>query len=179
MPAQPATSSMPATRSRRTALALLAGLCLSGCGFALRGQTQLPFKTFWSALPKSSLLGGELRRAIRTQGATVVELREEAQLRFELLLEQPEREISALSTSGRPREYQLRYRVRWRARDAREQELVAVTELVLRRAITVLDVQGILNEDEVQLLYRDMRIDAIQQILRRLSVLPVQPPITP
>jgi outer membrane lipopolysaccharide assembly protein LptE/RlpB len=49
--------------------------------------------------------------------------------------------------------------------------------MLLRRAITVLDVQGIVNEEEVQLLYRDMRIDAIQQIIRRLSALPPQPPL--
>ena len=39
--------------------------------------------------------------------------------------------------------------------------------------LTVLDVQGILNTDEVTLLYRDMRLDAVAQILRRLSTVKV------
>jgi outer membrane lipopolysaccharide assembly protein LptE/RlpB len=47
--------------------------------------------------------------------------------------------------------------------------------MLLRRLITVLDVQGILNADEVALLYRDMRVDAVAQILRRLSTVKVAP----
>lgn len=166
---------------RRRALgaagALAAALAAGGCGFKLRGQTELPFKTFWSSLPQNSPLGSELRRSIRTNGATTVDRRDDAQVRLEMLLELPEREIAALSTSGRPREFTLRYRLRWQAKDGADRELIAPTELLLRRAITVLDVQGIVNEEEVQLLYRDMRIDAIQQILRRLSALPPQPPV--
>jgi len=162
---------------RRLLAAGLAALLGAGCGFKLRGQTELPFKTFHAPLPTSSQFGGELRRALRTNGATIVERREDAQVRFDLLGELPEREIAALSTSGRPREYQLRYRVRWQTRDANDRELIGPNEIVLRRQITVLDVQGIVNEEEVQLLYRDMRIDAIQQILRRLATLPPQPPL--
>ncbi len=167
----------PLAGRRRLLVAGLPALLAAGCGFKLRGQTELPFKTFHSPLPASSQFGGELRRSLRTNGATIVERREDAQVRFELLGEAPEREIAALSTSGRPREYQLRYRIRWQVRDASNAELIPPSEMVLRRQVTVLDVQGIVNEEEVLLLYRDMRIDAIQQILRRLAVLPPQPPL--
>jgi LPS-assembly lipoprotein len=156
---------------RRRALAAAPLLLLAGCGFKLRGATELPFSTFYTALPQSSQLGGELRRSVRINGATVVDRREDAQVRFDLLGESVEQEISALSTSGRPREYQLRYRLRWAVRDAAEADLIAPSEMLLRRLITVLDVQGILNADEVALLYRDMRLDAVAQILRRLSTL--------
>ena len=167
----------PLAGRRRLLAAGVPVLLAAGCGFKLRGQTELPFKTFYSPLPASSQFGGELRRSLRTNGATIVERREDAQVRFELLGELPEREIAALSTSGRPREYQLRYRIRWQVRDASNAELIPASEMVLRRQVTVLDVQGIVNEEEVLLLYRDMRIDAIQQILRRLAVLPPQPPL--
>jgi LPS-assembly lipoprotein len=168
----------PLAGRRRLLAAGVPVLLAAGCGFQLRGQTELPFKTVYSPLPASSQFGGELRRALRTNGATIVERREDAQVRFELLGELPEREIAALSTSGRPREFQLRYRIRWQVRDASNAELIPASEMVLRRQITVLDVQGIVNEEEVLLLYRDMRIDAIQQILRRLAVLPPQPPLS-
>jgi LPS-assembly lipoprotein len=157
---------------RALAGAALAGV-LGGCGFTLRGATRLPFSTFYSSMPQSSQFGGALRRALRTNGATVVERRDEAQVRFDLLFESIEREISALSSSGRPREYQLRYRIRWQVRDASERDLIGANEMLLRRAITVLDVQGIVNPDEEALLYQDMRVDAVQQILRRLSTLKV------
>lgn len=153
-------------------LGLAAGM-LGGCGFKLRGVTELPFRTFYSSVSQTSQFGGEMRRAIRTNGATIVERREDAEVRFDLLSEAIEREISALSTSGRPREFQLRYRIRWQVRDAGERDLIPVSEMLLRRAITVLDVQGLVNPDEEALLFRDMRIDAVNQILRRLSTLKV------
>lgn len=156
---------------RRHVLSAAPLLLLAGCGFKLRGATELPFSTFYTALPQSSQLGGELRRSVRINGATVVDRREDAQVRFDLLGESVEQEITALSTSGRPREYQLRYRLRWAVRDATDADLIAPNEMLLRRLITVLDVQGIVNADEVALLYRDMRLDAVAQILRRLSTL--------
>ena len=167
---------VPALRGgRRLALAAAPVLLLAGCGFKLRGATELPFRTFYTSLPQSSQLGGELRRSVRINGATVVDRREDAQVRLDMLSEALEQEITALSISGRPREYQLRYRLRWGVKDAKEGELIAPNEMLLRRLITVLDVQGILNADEVALLYRDMRVDAVAQILRRLSTVKVAP----
>jgi LPS-assembly lipoprotein len=164
---------VPPTRPARRALLTGAGACgaLAGCGFKLRGQTALPFRTFHSSLPPSSLLGGELRRAVRANGATIVDRRDDGQARFDLLGEALEREITALSTAGRPREFQLRYRIRWQVKGTAERELIAPSEMVLRRAIAVLDLQGIVNPEEEALLYRDMRLDAVQQILRRLSTI--------
>lgn len=162
-----------ARRGLLRAGAIAMPVLLAACGFRLRGVTELPFKTFFSALPQSSALGGELRRALRTNGATIVDRRDDAQVRFDLLGESAEQEISALSISGRPREYQLRYRVRWQVRGPGDRELIPAGEMLLRRSITVLDVQGVLNADEVALLYRDMRIDAVSQIVRRLSLVKV------
>jgi LPS-assembly lipoprotein len=161
----------PRAGRRRLLAAGLPVLLAAGCGFKLRGQTELPFKTFHAPLPTSSQFGGELRRTLRTNGATIVERRNEAQVRFDLLAELAEREITALSTSGRPREFQLRLRLRWQVKDAAERDLIAANEMVLRRLITVLDTQGVANQDEEALLYRDMRTDAVQQILRRLSTI--------
>jgi LPS-assembly lipoprotein len=150
-------------------LALTAG----GCGFRPRGSAPLPFSTFHTALPQTAPLGGELRRAVRNQGVRIVERRDDAQVRFDLLGESIEREISALSLTGRPREFLLRYRIRWQVKGMAEQELIPPTEMVLTRPIAVLDAQGLVNGDEEALLFRDMRNDAATQIVRRMSVLKV------
>jgi LPS-assembly lipoprotein len=63
----------------------------------------------------------------------------------------------------------LRLRVRWQLKDGAERDLIGANELVLRRLITVLDVQGVVNAEEEALLYADMRSDAVRQILRRMS----------
>jgi LPS-assembly lipoprotein len=165
--------SPPRRRALRAALPLAAAAMpvLAGCGFKLRGATELPFQTFHSSLPQASILGGELRRALRINGATIVDRRDDAQARFDLLGESFEREITALSTSGRPREFQLRLRLRWQVKDAAERDLIPANEMVLRRQITVLDNQGVANQDEEDLLLRDMRTDAVQQIVRRLGTI--------
>jgi len=164
----------PARPGRRCLLAALP-LLTAGCGFKLRGAADLPFETFYTGVPSASELDGELHRAIRRNGGTIVERREDAQARFDLLGETPERDISALSTSGRPREFLLRLRLRWQLRDSAERDLIPATEMLLRRTITVLDNQGVANQDEEALLYRDMRTDAVQQILRQMSALKAKP----
>lgn len=160
--------------SRRTAARLILGLPLAAvglaaCGFKPRGMASLPFKTFFANVPSASLFGAELRRTVRANGVTVVDRRDAADARFDLLSEINDREITALSTTGRPREYQLRLRVRWQLKDGAERDLIGANELVLRRLITVLDVQGVVNAEEEALLYADMRSDAVRQILRRMS----------
>ena len=49
--------------------------------------------------------------------------------------------------------------------------LIAPTEMVLRRTITVLDVQGQINPEEEALVLRDMRTDAASQVVRRMAVI--------
>jgi len=173
----PSRATPPARRGRRRLLlaALPLPLLAAGCGFKLRGAADLPFDTFYTSVPSASEFGGELRRAIRRNGGTIVERREEAQARFDLLGESQERDISALSTSGRPREFSLRLRLRWQLRDTADRDLIPATEMLLRRTITVLDNQGVANQDEEALLYRDMRVDAVQQILRQMSALKGRP----
>jgi LPS-assembly lipoprotein len=168
----------PTGLPRRRLLALPVGVGLlavqAGCGFALRGAADLPYKVYFVSAAPSSVLGGDLRRSIRANGATTTELRKDAQARLDILADLPESEISAFSTSGRPREYLLRLRVRWRLRDEAERDIIAESELIMRRTVTVLDAQGIVNAGQEVLLNRDMRNDAVQQILRRLST--VKPP---
>lgn len=164
---------VPAAGRRRAVFAAMPAFALAGCGFRLRGTEALPFKTFYPGVPGGSPFGAELRRVVRLQGATVVERRDAAQVRFDLLGEAVERDITALSTSGRPREYEIRLRVRWQARDANETDLIAANDLTLRRPITALDAQGVVSQDEEASLVRDMRSDAVRQIMRRLSTVKV------
>ncbi len=160
------------TVRRRALAALGAAACggaLAGCGFRLRGAAVMPFSTLYLGFPSSTTLSADLRRALRNTGTRLVDLPQEAEVRLDVLSETRERDISAYSTSGRPREYQLRLRVRFRARDASDRELIPVSEILLRRQISVNDSLGTLSADEVALLYRDMENDMIQQLIRRLA----------
>jgi LPS-assembly lipoprotein len=152
--------------------ALGASAALAGCGFKLQGaRTALPFERFHTTIPANTLIGGELRRAVAVSGARVLEGPEQAQVVLRSLFESEERDINAFSVTGRPREYLLRLRMQLRIDDAAGRPLAPDAEITLRRRLAVNDALGTFNAEEAALLYRDMRIDLVQQLMRRLASL--------
>ncbi len=157
------------------ALALTTVLVLSACGFQLRGsnnQAGLPFKTIYLGFPESSLLGTELKRNIRANGETSISPDPKtAQVILEVLSETKEKQVLSLNSQGRVREYTLFYKLRFRVKNNKEAELLAPTEIILKRDISFNEAQLLAKEKEEELLYRDMQSDLVQQILRRLSAI--------
>lgn len=150
--------------------ATLAALLAAGCGFRMRGSADLPFRTLYAGFPPSSSVGADFRRLVRASGTTeIVERPEQAEARLEVLGELREKEIVGFSSTGRPREYQLRLRFSFRLLDAKGIELIAPTELLIRREITTTDTQLVSKEQEEALLYQEMQQDLVQQLLRRLA----------
>ncbi|RZI41422.1 hypothetical protein EGT07_17700 [Herbaspirillum sp. HC18] len=160
---------------RRAALAMTAAFALSACGFQLRGANGtagLPFKTVYIGVGETSPLGIELRRYIRASGSTtVVTDPKAAEAIIEVLNEARERSTLTLNTQGRIREYSLYYRLRFRVKDNQGKELLAPTEIVLKRDLSFNESQAIAKEKEEEMLYRDMQSDLVQQILRRMAAL--------
>ncbi len=76
---------------------------------------------------------------------------------------------------GRPREFQLRLRLQFRATDGGDREFIPPSEIILRRDISAADNQLTARVDEEALLYRDMQKDMVQQLLRRLSSIKMTP----
>lgn len=161
-------------RNAIRALVLALALALTACGFHLRGQAALPFKTVYIGFPENSPVGTELRRYIRASGeASVVDDAKTADAILELLSEAREKAILTLNSQGRVREYSLFYKLRFRVKDPKEKELMPPTEIVLKRDITFNESQVMAKEKEEEMLYRDMQGDLVQQILRRLSALKI------
>ena len=151
-------------------LLLAAVVLLSGCGFHLRGAADLPFKSLYVQAPPTSLFGTQLKRVIVSSSQTeVVEEPKGAEAILQVLDERREKEILSLSGAGRVREFQLRYRVRYRVVDQKQRELVPTSEIVLRRDFSFNDQEALSKESEEALLFRDMQTDAVQQLLRRLQ----------
>ena len=118
-----------------------------------------------------SLFASDLEQAIRSGSQTrIVNSRDEAQAVLTIVGESQEKHILSLSSAGRVREFQLRYRVAYRLTDRAGTDLSAPGEINLRRDMTYDDTQVLAKESEEILLYRDMKADAVQQMLRRLSV---------
>ena len=156
---------------RLPAVAALAAT-LPGCGFRLRGTADLPFQTLYSGVPPGSQLGELFKRELARNTTTrLVQRREDAQVVLQVLGEYREKDIVAYSAVGRPRQYELRQRLRFRASDGGDEEYIRPSEIVLRRDISAADNQLTVRVDEEALLFRDMQIDMVNQLLRRLATI--------
>jgi LPS-assembly lipoprotein len=152
---------------KRILVAFALAVLLAGCGFHLRGQATLPFATLH--VPGNSPLVAELRRNIRAGTPTrLVDDPVGAEAVLEVANEVREKVILSLDTSGRVREFQLRYRVAFRVHDGKGQTWLTPGEIVLTREISFNE-QVLAKESEEALLYRDMQTDMVQQIMRRLA----------
>lgn len=160
------------SRSTRHATHLAAAvlcLLLASCGFHLRGAAPLPFETLY--ISGSPSFATQLARGIRAGSNTrIVSNPKEAQVTLQVVGEQNDRVILSLSGSGRVREIQLRYRISYRLTDSENRELLPTTEVQLKRDLSYSDTDVLGKEQEEALLVRDMRNDAVQQVLRRLQV---------
>jgi LPS-assembly lipoprotein len=162
------SESVRAARWARAA-ALAAALALAACGFQLRGQQSFPFETI--NVPNNTPLGIELQRNIASasERTKLVPSAADAEAVLSVLTEQQEKVILSLNTQGRVREFQLRYRVVFRVASPKGADYIPPTPIVLTRDITFND-QVLAKETEEAQLYREMRSDMVQQIMRRLAV---------
>lgn len=149
---------------------LCTAMALTGCGFKLRGQASIPFETIRVEATGFSAFVNDLERAITSGSQTrVVEDRAQAQAVLRVLGEAQEKHILALSSGGRVREFELRYRVAYRLTTPDGKDLAPPAEIRLRRDMTYDDTEVLAKESEEALLFRDMKSDAVQQVLRRLA----------
>ena len=161
-------------QNRRTLLSLAPVALLSACGFRLRGVPDFAFDSLYIAAPPTSLLARELQRTLEGSSSKLRVLRDPAtmttaQAIMDLIQEQQERVVVGLNASGQVRELQLRLRVKFRLRTLAGVELIPETELLQERDISYNETIALAKEAEEALLYRTMRTDIVQQLLRRLS----------
>lgn len=156
---------------------LIMALCLlSACGFHLRGQMGMPFKTVFLTAPDlNSPFVNELRRNLLANKITLANSAEQADVVLDIVSEIPDRQILTLGGGGRVSEFQLGFRVSLRAYDNKQQNWIPAEEMVLYRNYTYDDAMILAKEAEENLLYQSMRGDMVQQIVRRLSHAKPQP----
>lgn len=164
------------SRQRRvllTASLLALAATLAGCGFHLRGsgpKPDLPFKTLYVAYPAGSAFGLSLKRAIVESGATtVVDKPNDAEAIATLIGESRDRQVLSLNSQGRVREYTLIERAVFQVKDSKGNALLPQTTSEVRRILNYDESQVLAKEQEAAMMYRDMQMDLIQQVLRRIA----------
>ncbi len=165
---------------RRTWLHLALGataLGLSGCGFALRQAPTFAFDTVRMQGMEGTQVSRELREALQVSGLRVLTSStpatgpgaQTAQAILTVLTDQRERVVVGQTAAGQVRELQLRTRFVFRLRTPIDKILIDDTELLLERDISFNETQVLAKDAEEALLYRDMRSDIVQQVVRRLA----------
>ena len=150
-------------------LLLALALVLAGCGFRLRGTSEVPFDTVYLPNPNAGLALDLKRNLQAGTRARVVDDPAAAQAIVAFTEETRFKEILSLTGTGRVREFQLRYRVGFRVHDGKGGDYVPQSTIQLTRDVTFNDTEILAKEQEEQLLFRDMQSDMVQQILRRLA----------
>jgi len=154
----------------RAAGVAAAAQLVGACGFQMRRAAEFGFQTLYAGFPPGSLTGVEFRRKMRiNDGVRLVDRPEAAEVRLEVLSELREKEIVSFSSTGRPREFQLRLSFAFRVTDASAAELVPPTQMMLRRELTTTDEQLIAKEQEEQVIFRRMHSELADQLVLRLA----------
>ncbi|MEO7761387.1 MAG: LPS assembly lipoprotein LptE [Casimicrobiaceae bacterium] len=151
---------------------LLVALCaaLASCGFHIRGDVALPFRTLAIAGSEGSSLVLDLKRNLRGNAkVSLVDRPDQADVTLYVIINQNDKAILTLSGGGRVREFQLTQKVVFRVADATGTEWLAPSEINVRRDFSFNDSQALAKEGEERLLLADMQTDAVQQMLRRLA----------
>ena len=161
----------------RFVIALLLAAALAGCGFQLRGTAALPFETLF--IPNTTGgIGLDLKRNIQSGTHTrVVDDPKLAQAVLQFTDDTREKNILSLSGSGRVREFQLRYRVGFRVHDGKGSEFLPSSQIILTRDFTFNDTDVLSKELEEAQIFREMQLDMVQQILRRISAATPSKPV--
>ncbi len=158
--------------SSRTVVLALAVVLTAGCGFKPVNTAEMPFPTLYVNEGAYSSFGGEFKRFVESnsRSTTLTQTPAQADVVLEILREDQRMQILSLNAEGRVQEYLLRYWVTFRLKDKSGKVLIPADTIVLERDMTYDDDIALAKENEQAFLYRDMQRDAVQQLVRRLSV---------
>lgn len=160
---------------RRLLIAVPAAGLLAGCGFKLRQAPDFAFRSIVIGAGSASPLGNQLRRSLASDGKVEVVVDPQKMLGADVVLfvpqEQREKVVVGVNASGQVREFQLRFRVRFRVATPQGKLLIPETELLQQRDISFNESAVLAKETEEGLLYRDMQNDIVQQLMRRLAAI--------
>ncbi len=166
---------MKAFRTRRSVLRSVpmfsVSLVLSACGFELRRAPELRFRTVQLVgfKPRSPLAEALVISINASQTTLVVDSAAKAQVVFEALSDARDRSVAASTAAGQVRELQLHSTLNFRLRTVAGRELIAPTEIALKRDLSYVESAALAKEQEEAQLFRAMQTDIVAQVMRRLA----------
>jgi LPS-assembly lipoprotein len=145
---------------------------IAGCGFRLRGSIELPAELTKVAIEgtrPNGELGVALRNGLARVGGQVVDSAEFAQSVLVITQDSSSRRVLSVDSIGQANEYELAYTLGFRLDDPDGTNRVVQQSINLRRQYRYNPDQTLAKADEEVRLVREMREDAVRQMLRRLK----------
>lgn len=146
-------------------------LALSACGFHLRGAYQLPAQLSPLYIDRDSMsypLYQELHAALKASGVELTTAMDLASSRLRITRESRSRAVLSVDSSGRAREYDLKYELGF-SLNAGDRAIIDNGTLQLQRNL-LFDPETVLGvSHETESLYQDMMRDGTGLILLRIQ----------
>jgi LPS-assembly lipoprotein len=150
-------------------LSILAMSLLSACGWRIRGKVDLPYKNILISGNLSQELRDDLEMMLRVNDIQIVKVVKDAELVLEIISEQNARQILSYNGAGQITAYRIISRLSFRAFDPNGIELMPESDIYITRDIDF-------NQSDVQSFdflvadyVKNMRIDIVAQLMRRLE----------
>ncbi len=159
------------------ALFALAPLGLAACGFRLQGQLEVAdvfARTCIEAPVDQPLLKRQLAEALEASGAVVQDRPEGATALVRIRDARSDQRVLSASAQGRPREYEVVYRVRYEVL-AGKRRVLPLTELELRRDYPFDESDVLARQREAGVLLAEMQREMAKLIHRRLAAVADEP----
>jgi LPS-assembly lipoprotein len=150
-------------------LSILAMSALSACGFRVRGKIDLPYKNILISGSLTQELRDDLDMMFRVNGIKIVKNVKEAELVLEIISEQNARQILSYNSAGQITAYRIISRLVFRAFDPNGIELMPESDIYITRDIDFNQSNVQAFDQQVLEFVKTMRIDIVNQLMRRLA----------
>lgn len=155
--------------SRRLVLLLTGLSLLTGCGYHLRGNIELPpeLTQVYITGPDRDLVQ-QLSKALEQSGATIMESGKGAAV-INMTTSEFERKLRTTDASGLATAYSFKYDVTYNLTASDGDRLQSAENIALLRTLDYDPTQQLQAEDEARFLKEEMQQEVVVQMLRRLS----------
>lgn len=150
-------------------LSILAMGALSACGWRLRGKVDLPYKNVLISGNLTQELRDDLDMMFRVNDIQIVKNVKDAELVLEIISEQNARQVLSYNSAGQITAYRIISRLVFRSFDQNGIELMPESDIYLTRDIDFNQSNIQAFEQQVAEYVKNMRIDIVSQLMRRLA----------
>jgi len=129
----------------------------------------MPFESLYIQASNPSVIVDIKRRIQASSKTAILDSQKDAQAILVIKNARITRKILSVSSTGRVREFQLRYSISFRVNDQKGREIVPDTKIKVNRVLPYSDSAILSSQAEEKMLLKDMKKDAILKLMDRLG----------